>query len=189
MNTYRAEEELITESGPKGYLTEEEEEELVTFVIQCVSIGNGKTLKDVLALAQRILSSRRKEVSLTGGWWDSFIKRQPHITLRTPAALSSARSKATSEEVIDLYFYMLDEILHQNGVLDKPGQIFNMDESGMPLDPKPPKTIHLKEEKNPSAFSSGNKVQITTMAGANAAGQCILPMAVWDRKTMFLRLA
>ena len=59
----------------------------------------------------------------------------------------------------------------------------------MPLDPKPPKTIHLNGEKNPSAFSSGNKAQITTMAGANAAGQCIFPMAVWDRKTMSHRLA
>ena len=94
----------------KCYITEEEEEEeeLVTFVIWCASIGYGKTRKDVSLLAQRILDAQGKQVSLSAGWWDSFIRRHPHITLRTPASLSCARSKATCD-VIQFYFDLLEE--------------------------------------------------------------------------------
>lgn len=34
---------------------------------------------------------------------------------------------------------MLEDTLRENGILDKPCQLFNTDEMGMPLDPKPPK--------------------------------------------------
>ena len=126
---------------------EEEEEELVTFaIIWCASIGYGKTRKDVSLLAQRILDAQGKQVSLSAGWWNSLsCRRHPNITLCTPAILSCARSKATCD-VIESYFELLGETLHENDLLDKPGQIFNMDESGMPLDPKLPKTVHMKGE-------------------------------------------
>ena len=63
--------------------------------------------------------------------------------------------------------------------------MFNMDETGMPLDPR---AIFAKGEKNAVGFSSGNKFQITVVACVSAAGYCIPPMVVWDRKNLSVEL-
>ena len=56
------------------------------------------------------------------------------------------------------------QTLADNDLEDKPYcQVFNMDETGMPLDPKSVRAIFAKGEKNPVAFSSGNKSQITVV--------------------------
>ena len=44
-------------------------------------------------------------------------------------------------EVIDQYYDLLEEMLEENDLKDHPAQICNMDESGMPLDPCPPKVV------------------------------------------------
>lgn len=59
-----------------------------------------------------------------------------------------------------------------------------MDESGFPLDPKSLKTIHVRGDHNPYTISSGNKTQITVVGCVSAAGQCLPPMVIWDRKTL-----
>ena len=76
---------------------------------------------------------------MTHGWWDSFQRRHPELVLRTPAPLSRVRSQATDPEMLQCYFDLLEETMKGNKLGGRPGQIFNMDESGMPLDPKAPK--------------------------------------------------
>ena len=68
--------------------------------------------------------------------------------------------------------------------MDMPASIFNMDETGMPLDPKAPKTIHLRGKKDTHSTSSGTKVQITVVGCVSAAGQSLPPMIILDRKTL-----
>ena len=65
----------------------------------------------------------------------------------------------------------------------KPGQILNMDESGMPLDPKSPKVV-VERGSVAAAVGSGNKSQVTIVGCVNAVGACIPPMVVWNRKTL-----
>ena len=57
-----------------------------------------------------------------------------------------------------------------------------MDETGLPLDPKPLETVQLKGTKNALSCTSGGKSQITAVGCVNAAGQAIPPMIIWDRK-------
>lgn len=178
-----------TKSGPHSYLTTEEEEELATFVTRCATIGYGKTRKDVLALVQRICASRGLCVTVSSGWWDSFVQRYPNLTLRAPAPLSHARSNASSYDVVESYFDLLEETLVENDLLNKPGQLYNMDESGMPLDPKSPKIVHIRGVKNPLSNCSNTKAQITIVGCVSAAGQILPPMVVWDRKTLTPKLA
>jgi len=61
------------------------------------------------------------------------------------------------------YFDLLEETINENGLGDKPAQLFNMDESGMPLDPKPPLLICQHGTKHPSSIGSGDKAQITVV--------------------------
>lgn len=59
-----------------------------------------------------------------------------------------------------------------------------MDESGMPLDHKPPKVIVLKGTKKVHCRTSGNKAQITVLACGNAAGHVIPPMVIFEGKRL-----
>ena len=70
------------------------------------------------------------------------------------------------------------------GVYSKPTQLFNCDETGMPLDPKPPKGVTAKGVKHPKAITTGNKTQITVLASCNAAGYCMPPFVIFDRKCL-----
>ena len=124
-------------SGPQKYLSTEEENELVRHLSRCASIGYAKSRKEVLTLVQRIIDSRGIQRNVSSGWWESFCRRHPSLTLRTAVPLSLTRAKASDPEMLSRYFDLLEKTMEENHLTGKPGQIFNMDESGMPLDPKP----------------------------------------------------
>jgi hypothetical protein len=156
-------------SGPQRYLTTAEEVELVQFLTRVAAIGYGKTRKEVLAIVQNIIDEKCLNKSVTNGWWETFCRRNPSISLRAPTPLSMARAKATDPEVICRYFDLLELTLDENDLRGKPGQIFNMDESGMPLDPKAPRIV-AERGSDATAIGSGNKSQVTIVACVSAAG-------------------
>ena len=94
---------------------------------------------------------------ITGGWWEKFCGHYPNLTLRALASLSKARVEVSDPTVMNRYFDMLQEVLTGNDLIDRPFQIFNMDESGMPLAPKSVKCVFRKGDPNPVAPSSGEK--------------------------------
>ena len=51
-----------------------------------------------------------------------------------------------SSEIIDNYFDLLESTLLENDLCDKPCQIFNVDESGTPLDPPSLKVVTKLEK-------------------------------------------
>ena len=69
------------------------------------------------------------------------------VTLKTATSLSTARAKASSPEILKSYFRLLDETLKKHGLTTDPSLIFNMDESGFPLDPK---VYLLKAQRTPA---------------------------------------
>ena len=96
--------------------------------------------------------------------------------------LSRQRAVSSDPAVMSRYFDLLEQTIEDNGLGGKPCNIFNMDETGMPLDPKPLKTIHIKGERNPVAPASGLKTQITVVGCVSAGGYCLPPMVIWDGK-------
>ena len=175
---------LGTKSGKRRYLSEEEEEELVGFLVNCACIGFPRSQSEVIRIVQQVYDQRGVTCAVSHGWWERFCRWHPSMCLRMAATLSHARVKGASPEAIDAYFDTLDETLSRNDLLDKPGQIFNIDESGMPLDPKSMKAISKKGMKDPSYVSSGSKSQITAVGCICAAGFSIPPMLIYDRKPL-----
>ena len=51
----------------------------------------------------------------------------------TAVPLSIARAMATDQDVLDCYFDMLTETFLDNGLLNRPTQIYNCDETDLPL--------------------------------------------------------
>ena len=66
-------------------------------------------------------------------------------------------------------------------LLDKPERIYNADETGMPLDPKPPKVVKLVGQ-DAHTQTSGDKTNITVVACASASGVLLPPQVIFKEK-------
>ena len=175
--------------GAKPYLSNQEEQELVEFLLNCAKMGYGKTRRDVLNIVHATLLKKAEETGeeflkdkVSQGWWMKFCSRWPQIRLRKGDSFPVARDQMTNYSVFKDYFDLLDDTLTKFGLKDKPAQIYNCDESGMPLEFKLPKIIAGKGTKKVRQCTSGTKTQITILACANAAGQAIPPMVVFAGK-------
>ena len=176
---------LNARSGPDRYLSDEEEERLAKWLIRCASIGYAKSKKDVLAIVTAMMTKKRGiEVNVSKEWWESFRRRHPQLTIRCAETLAYTRAVAANEETLNQYFDLLEATLTDNQLLDKPSQIFNCDESGFPLDHQGGKLICGKGWKQFCSVASSSRDHITVLACVNAAGNCIPPLIVYDRKNI-----
>ena len=141
----------------------------------------------MLFLVKRLMEKKRDNALVTSGWWQSFRGWHQNLTLRAPAHLSKACAEPTDPAMFTRYFDLLEEVSTENDLLDRPCQIFNMDESGKPLDPPHVKVVAERGIRNPVAPSSGDKAQITVIVCVSASGSCMPPMVTLDRKTLPLR--
>ena len=132
--------------------------------------------------------------------------RHPQLTLRAAMPLSQARAlmrmsltntaadtegsyasvtgQSTDENVINQYFDTLEDTLVENDIFDDPHCIYNLDETGMPLNPKSQKVVDAVGAKNPSYITGQTKTQITVLAHTSAAGSTLPPFVIFDRQTL-----
>lgn len=107
-------------------------------------IGYGKTRKQIKDIAEKVAREKgvHKRGRISNGWFRRFMERNPQLALRLGDATSGSRITAISQKVeIDNYYSVLKEVLDEEGLIDKPVQIYNVDETGMPLDHHPPHVV------------------------------------------------
>ena len=160
----------LGQSGPPKYLTNEEEEELSG----CTSVGFARSQQQVMELVQEVVNRKGYSVHVSHGWWESLQRRHPNLTLRKASPLSYAQVMGSDPMVINKYYDLLEQNLTDNDLPDKPAQIFNLNETGMPLNPYSPNLFATQGIKNPSTVCSGDKSQITVLACCSASGY-VLP--------------
>ena len=83
--------------------------------------------------------------------------------------------KSPMKEKMDNYFLLLKEMLADSYLLDRPGHIYNMDESGTPLNHKQPKWIAPMGMRRVLGSLPATSL-ITFVACGNAAGLVLPPM-------------
>ena len=171
-----------SKSGPRKYLSTMEEEELVSFLAKCSSVGYGKTRAEVIALVQSVVDKKKIETQVSTSWLKSFTKRHPDLTLKTGESISRARQIGASIDNLESYFDFLEETLIENDLIHRPCQIFNTDETGVMLDGKPLKVLGTKAQKEFYSVSTGNKGQVIVLACVSVGGACIPPMIILNRK-------
>lgn len=168
-----------TSVGPKPYLDREEEKELVDFLLKCSKMGYGKTRGEVLKIVEATMMKKGKKAGrISQGWWAGFRRRWPQLSLRKGDPFPVALEKMTHRDVFENYFDLLNETLEEYDLTDKPAQIYNCDESGMPLEHKLPKTITEKGTKKVRQITSGNKTQITVLGCGSRYWTCVFWKAV-----------
>ena len=157
-------------------------------MILCAEIGYAHSLSQVLLLVQRIVNSKGIEKMVTRGWWQKFCERHRELCHRTAVPLSVARAMATDQNVLDHYFEMLTEALSDNDLLHQPAQIYNCDETGMPLGATSHKVVAKVNSKSCS-ITSNDKKQVTILSCVNVTGVALPPFVIFKRKTMNQELA
>ncbi len=93
---------------------------------------------------------------------------------------------STRPEVIAEHFRLWEQVLNQHDLKDKPGQLYNMNESGRPISPNPPNVIAKRGQKKVRQCTSGKKTQITVVGSASASrsGSAIPTMVIFAAKNL-----
>lgn len=175
----------ITGTGAKPYLNTVEETKLADFLEVVANIGYGKTRKQVMTMAETVARDKKvlRREKISDGWIRRFIERQPQLSVHKGDSTAFARMDAMKkEEDLDSYFITLVE----HDLIHRPGQIFNVDESGMPLEHRSPRVLARKGQKKIRFCSSGNKSQITVVGCVNAIGQVLPPLIIFNAKNLNL---
>ena len=86
--------------GPRPYLRESEERELVDHLKELAEIGLGKTRGEVLRIAESVAESKGilKGVEITNGWWRRFLERNPRMTLRAGDPTAGVRLDTVNDK-------------------------------------------------------------------------------------------
>ena len=66
-------------------------------------------------------------------WLKSFLRRNPDISIRKAEGVSVARANGMNKKDVMNYFKLLEDTLKHNNLLGKPGNIYNVDETGLQL--------------------------------------------------------
>ena len=174
-------------SGPPTALTVEEERALAAYLLYMAEHGFPLTSSMALSFAWAVSlrSGTQGRFNLETGpgrhWWRSFRSRHPELTLRTADNLERSRANALSQEVVDHYFECLKVTLEQNHLISAPRQLFNCDETFLPLNIACERVVACKNAKYVYAQSRGTSEHITLLCGASAAGVALPPMIIFSK--------
>ena len=173
-----------TNPGPKPYLSSQEEDELAAYLTSTSKAGYGKTRRQVMNIVQHVAKEKRilRKERISSGWFRRFRERQPDVSLRKGDSMALVRFRCTDKETIDGYYDLLETVMEENNLRDKPGQLYNIDETGMPLDPPKLRVCAKKGQKKVRQCGSGNKAQITVVSCGSATGHVIPPFVIFEGK-------
>ncbi len=176
-----------TNPGVRPYLERDEEKELCDFLVTVGEIGYGKTRRQVKDIAESVAREKGllKKEKISDGWFRRFLERNPSLRLRKGDSTCTARMSAMeNKEAIESYFDVLKYVLDEHGLQDRPAQIYNVDESGVPLDHRAPRVLVKKGQRKVRYRTSGNKNQVTVVGCVNAAGSAMPPFVIFDAKSL-----
>ena len=174
-----------TKPGPRSYLSKDDESELADFLVECAKLGFGKTRRDVKCIVELYLQkndSKSEDFTLSNGWWTNFLRRNPQLSLRAGDATANVRMDALSKKNLDYYFNLLKMEFDKYNFYGHPEAIYNMDETGVPLEPRPPKVVAKKEQQKVWYRTFGTKAQITVVGCGSATGQILPPFIIFAAK-------
>ena len=173
--------------GPLPFITKAEEERLAIWLIERAKRGFGLTVAEFLDCVKKFLDKDNRETPFKENrpgrkWFRSFMKRNPQVRLRNARPLDKKRAKISAEDV-DQWFIEYEKFILENGLHNKPAQIWNCDESGFDLQGKAGKVLGPSAPKaQPYRVVTGTKEHITVLPCFNAAGQFIPPFILFSGK-------
>lgn len=176
--------------GPSCVFGKANEERLSRHILTMQKYGFPLTRDDVRSIAYKFavqLNIRHRfnnETEKAGyDWLALFLSRNPQISVRKAEGVSLARTAAMNRAEIEDYFKLLQSVMEENQLFDKPANIFNMDETGLQLNNRPNDVLAAKGSKVVSTVTSTERGEtVTLIACCNAEGSFLPPAAIMKGK-------
>jgi hypothetical protein len=109
-------------------------------------------------------------------WYRSFLQHNPRLSLRKAEGTSVPRAQGMNREDEYKYFDLLTRTLNQQGLIGKPANIYNVDETGLQPNNKVDKGVAVKGSKDVHVLTSDEKGErISVIACSNTKGK-FLPL-------------
>ncbi|XP_072395372.1 uncharacterized protein [Diabrotica undecimpunctata] len=163
--------------GPVPLLGYDAERKLVQHINALQIRGFAPTRRAVrkiafnLAEAMGIKHNFNKAKRIAGAdWFKSFMRRNGTLSVRKAQGLSNARAEGMNKKECKEYFELLHETLTEHHLINKPGSIWNVDESGLQLNNEPGIVVAKKGSDVHVRQSTERGETVTVVACANAEG-------------------
>ncbi|KAK8372271.1 hypothetical protein O3P69_017786 [Scylla paramamosain] len=170
--------------GRKIFLGTELEDKLKNLLKRMEKMGLGPTIMEFQDIVYDYLTANEISTPFKHNrpgrdWVNSFLLRH-NMTLKKGGQMQLARKSVTSDPFVIYGFYdMLEKEMDRLNIKDRPECIYNLDETGFPMDPSKSKTIGSKGEKTVRLTHGANRENITVLATCCADGTCLDPLVVF----------
>jgi len=113
-------------------------------------------------------------------WHRKFLSRHKELSLRIASTVSGKKMNRWTPEVCEKWIELL-ETLHEDGFLDDPDTILNLDESAFKLGESFIRVHAQRGQKHAPAIKTGNdRIQLTVLAAGFASGRMLRPLVLYD---------
>ncbi|XP_053396950.1 uncharacterized protein LOC128545847 [Mercenaria mercenaria] len=177
----------IKRSGPPPILGLAEEGKLVDYFHLMSSFGYSYSRTDIINLASDyaiLLGKREPSDGLTHQWYYKFLERWPHVETSRASGTKKQFEKATSSDCLSRYFLMLQELMNQHNLMNKPDSIFIVDEVLIDLEKSPPSVYSWRNNMKWEKYQKGIDPSMTIIASGNASGARLPAFFIFPGKTV-----
>ncbi|CAH2089064.1 unnamed protein product [Euphydryas editha] len=178
---------LIKTRGGQPALDENAEKILVDRLLHLAGRGFGITPKAVRKYAfefaerQKLKHNFNRKLEMAGqDWFHRFMKRNKKLTIRKPEVLSRASIDGMKKEKVAEFFKTLETVVDKTNLRGRPECVYNVDETGIPLNNRPPNIIAQKGAKDVVSVTNVERGEnVTILACMNATGHYIPPFVLF----------
>ena len=104
-----------------------------------------------------------------------------NIATRKPDKLDRGRGRMANPVVVRRHFTTLQKVLQDNGLLDRPDQIFNVDEAGLNLELRKGKVIVDRQQKHAYSTAKGGCDHVTANYCASPGRALVPPFIIFEK--------
>ncbi|KAM8736268.1 uncharacterized protein AB9X84_021759 [Acanthopagrus schlegelii] len=183
---------IDAQQGHEIYLSPGVEHDISACLQVLCQRGWGFTWTDLLNLAQEFVIANDLQTPFKYGrpsrkWFNRFMWDNPELTMRKSEQFPDASAKATSDRaILTGWFALLEKEMVKANCMNKPENIYNIDETGFTTDPAAGKGLSRTGSKNMYQNTGGSgREQITLCITGNAAGQTLPPYVVYKGKHLY----
>lgn len=186
MNT----EKLTPNYAVRKIFSDDQEKDIVNYLIKCSQMFYGLTILDTRKLAYEMATINKMKVpqkwhetKLAGiEWLYSFRKRHPNISLRTPEGCSLSRATSFNRHNVKIFFDNLENVMSREEVFRNGTRVYNLDETNTMTVQKSAKVLAVKGQKQVSKITSAERgTLVTTCYIVNVLGNTLPPVMIFPR--------